>query len=123
MLHKSYIDSNIKNKKIIIVNLSVKSKTGNSMKKEKEFYQKLKISLEETTEFPSRYMYKFIIPSDDEKFKEIEKIFDNTGAVITSKKSKSDKYTSLTILVDMKSSDDVITKYKEVSVVEGIISL
>lgn len=93
------------------------------MSKESDFYKKLKLSLEETTTFPTDYMYKFIIPSSDDKFKEIESIFDNLGAVITSKPSKTGKYTSLTILVKMKSSDKIISKYKEVSKVDGVISL
>ena len=93
------------------------------MSKESDFYEKLKKSLTETTEFPSKYMYKFIIPSGDEKFKQIETIFDNMGAVISSKPSKTGKYTSLTITVKMKSPDHVISKYQEVSKVEGVISL
>ena len=93
------------------------------MSKESDFYEKLKKSLIETTEFPTKYMYKFIIPSGDEKFKQIENIFDNMGAVINSKPSKTGKYTSLTILVKMKSPDDIINKYQEASKVEGVISL
>ena len=93
------------------------------MQKQEEFYRKLKISLEETTVFPSKYMYKFIIPSDKEKLAQIEKIFDHTGAVIKTKLSKTGKYNSITILVNMKNSDEVIAKYVEVSVVEGVISL
>jgi len=93
------------------------------MSKESDFYEKLKKSLVETTEFPTKYMYKFIIPSGDDKFKQIEGIFDNLGAVINSKPSKTGKYTSLTILVKMKSPDQIISKYQEVSKVEGVISL
>lgn len=93
------------------------------MSKESDFYEKLKKSLIETTEFPTKYMYKFIIPTDEVKFKQIESIFDNMGAVINSKPSKTGKYTSLTILVKMKSPDEVIVKYQEVSKVEGVISL
>ncbi len=93
------------------------------MSKESDFYKKLKLSLEETTSFPTEYMYKFIIPTSKEKFAMIESIFNNLGAVINSKLSKNDKYTSLTILVQMNSSDEIIVKYKEVSKVEGVISL
>ena len=93
------------------------------MNKEDEFYKKLKLSLEETTQFPSEYMYKFIIPADKEKFREIETIFDHTGAVIKTKPSKTGKYNSITVLVQMKNADAVISKYKEVSNVEGVISL
>ena len=93
------------------------------MSKESEFYDKLKISLEETTSFPTNYMFKFIIPTDREKFKQIENMFNKLGAVIKSKESKNGKFTSLTILVDMNSSDEIINKYKEVGMVEGVISL
>ncbi len=93
------------------------------MSKQEEFYKKLKISLEETTVFPASYMYKFIIPSDKEKLQTIEKIFDYSGAVINTKPSKTGKYNSITVLVTMKSADEIIAKYKEVSVVEGVISL
>lgn len=93
------------------------------MSKESDFYDKLKNSLEETTSFPTSYMFKFIIPTDKNKFNQIENIFNNLGAVIKSKLSKTEKYTSLTILVNMNSSDEIIKKYKEVGIVEGVISL
>lgn len=93
------------------------------MSKESDFYKKLEASLNETTTFPTKYMYKFIIPTDKEKFATIESIFDNLGAVINSKPSKTGKYTSLTVLVNMDSAEQVIEKYKEVSKVEGVISL
>lgn len=93
------------------------------MSKESDFYEKLRVSLEETTTFPTKYMFKFIIPTSDENFKKIESIFDNIGAVINSKPSKTGKYTSLTILVKMKSADEIIIKYQDVSKIEGVISL
>jgi len=93
------------------------------MSKESEFYKKLKTSLEETTTFPADYMFKFIIPANGGGFKIIEDIFNNMGAVIKSKPSKTGKYTSLTIMVKMKSAIAIIDKYKEVSTIEGIISL
>lgn len=93
------------------------------MSKEDDFYKKLKSSLEETTQFPTEYMYKFIIPTSKEKLKEIENIFNHTGAVITTKPSKTGKYNSITINVNMKDADAIIAKYKEVSKVKGVISL
>jgi len=68
-------------------------------------------------------MFKFIIPSGDDNFKKIESIFDNIGAVINSKESKTGKYTSLTILVKMESANEIIAKYKAVTKIEGVISL
>jgi uncharacterized protein len=90
-----------------------------------EFYKKLKSQLEDMTIFPSLYLYKFIVPSmdNDNKVKEVSDKFNNIGATIKTKKSKNGKYTSLSIEVKMKSADAIINKYKEVTVVEGIISL
>ncbi|MBO0330119.1 DUF493 family protein [[Muricauda] lutisoli] len=88
-----------------------------------EFYEKLKGKLLESTSWPSNYLYKFIVPTDEERISQIHEIFDNTGAVIESKKSKKGTYTSLSITVHLQNPDEVILKYKEVSVVEGIISL
>lgn len=92
-------------------------------KKTEEFYIKLKSQLEDTSTWPSIYLYKFIVPTDAEKINQIENIFDNIGAVIESRKSKKGKYTSLSVTVNLKNADAVIEKYKEVGEVEGVISL
>ncbi|MGF1558965.1 MAG: DUF493 family protein [Flavobacteriaceae bacterium] len=91
--------------------------------KSEEFYQRLKQQLQETSAWPSDYLYKFIVPTDDVKILQIQDIFDNTGAVIESKQSKNGKYTSLSITVNLESPDAVIAKYKAVGAVEGVISL
>ncbi|WP_298479866.1 DUF493 family protein [uncultured Maribacter sp.] len=91
--------------------------------KSKEFYDKLISQLYDTSSWPSTYLYKFIVLTDQEKIKTIHTIFDNTGAVIDSKKSKNGKYTSLSITVNMQNPEAVVAKYKEVTQVEGVISL
>lgn len=88
-----------------------------------EFYTKLKAQLEDTSSWPSLYLYKFIVPSDGKKIDQIESVFDHTGAVIKKNESRTGKYTSISINVRMKSPDAVIEKYKEVGKVEGVISL
>lgn len=87
------------------------------------FYSKLKMQLSDTSKWPADYLYKFIVPSDSDNIGVIHRIFDNTGAVITSKKSKKGKYTSVSIIVNMSDPDAVIEKYKEVGALEGVISL
>ncbi len=94
-----------------------------STKKSEEFYSRLKEQLTETSKWPSNYLYKFIVLTDSDNSEKINKIFDNTGAVINSKKSKNGKYTSMSITVNMKNPDAVIEKYKEVGKVKGVISL
>lgn len=95
------------------------------MKQEKSdaFYKRLKEQLLDNTKWPADYLYKFIVPTDAEKIEKIHSIFDNTGAVLESKKSKKGTYTSISITVNLESPDAVIQKYKEVAVVEGVISL
>lgn len=92
--------------------------------KTEEFYGRLKVELENTTEkWPVEYLYKFIVPADDAKIALIEKAFNNMGAVIKTNKSKNGKYTSVSINVVMSSADAIINKYQEVATIEGIISL
>ncbi|MFS4492069.1 DUF493 family protein [Maribacter sp. 2308TA10-17] len=91
--------------------------------KSDEFYKKLKGQLADTSSWPSNYLYKFIVPTDENKIKQIQDIFDNTGAVIESKQSKKGTYTSISVTVNLDSPDAVIAKYKEVGKVEGVISL
>jgi len=86
-------------------------------------YTKLRAKLEETTTFPTKYMFKFIVPFSNSKINKIENMFNNIGAVITTKSSKSNKYKSLTIVAMMKSVNDVINKYEEVDTIDGVISL
>ena len=92
--------------------------------KQEEFYNKLREQLYETASWPSEYLYKFIVPTDVEKIKTIEDLFDNLGAVIVTTESKNGKYTSVSINVQMEDPDAVISKYQEVAQrVEGVISL
>jgi len=89
-----------------------------------EFYTKLRAQLYDTSSWPSEYLYKFIVPTNDAKIKMIEDLFDNLGAVIHTTASKNGKYTSVSINVQMEDPDAVISKYKMVAQkVEGVISL
>ena len=92
-------------------------------KKTEEFYIRLKEELKNTSEWPSNYLYKFIVPTDAKKIEEVENAFDIMGAVIQTQQSKNAKYTSVSINVTMESPESVVSKYIEVSGIEGIISL
>lgn len=93
------------------------------MSDKKEFYKKLKTQLEDTTDFPADYMYKFIVPSEGNQVEEVHDVFNNTGAVIQTKKSKTGKYISLSIVININSASSVISYYKKVEHIKGIISL
>tara|TARA_B100000029_G_C17313567_1_gene865315 strand:+ start:67 stop:354 length:288 start_codon:yes stop_codon:yes gene_type:complete len=81
----------------------------------KNFYNNLNLLLEETSQWPSEYIFKFIIKHDKVKMKIIESIFDNTGAIIKKKHSSNNNYISISVNVIMNNPKDVIEKYKEVS--------
>lgn len=95
-----------------------------SSKKTDEFYEKLKSQLYDTAVWPSEYLYKFIVITKGTGVTDVENLFNDLGAVITTKASKNGKYTSVSINVRMKNPEAVIAKYKEVAEnVEGVISL
>lgn len=96
----------------------------NTDKNKDAFYIKLKQQLIDTSLWPSIYLYKFIVASDQEKIVKIEELFNNMGAVINTIKSKNGKYTSVSVNVKMKNPDAVIAKYREIEYnIEGVISL
>jgi|TARA_A100001015_G_C15043052_1_gene741236 putative lipoic acid-binding regulatory protein len=88
-----------------------------------EFYDKLKKQLDELTVWPSVYPFKFILPNDAEKHEQLKNCFHDLDAKIAVKTSKTKKYFSFTILVEMPNADAIIDKYKEVTKIDGIISL
>ena len=96
-----------------------------SDKSSDEFYIKLRKRLKKTSDWPAPYLYKFIVPtSDQNNLEQLISIFDNLGAVISTKQSSKGKYTSVSINVTLNSPDIVIEKYKEVGEnIENVISL
>ncbi|RYZ91579.1 MAG: DUF493 family protein [Proteobacteria bacterium] len=92
--------------------------------KSEEFYDRLRDELNTTTEkWPSEYLYKFIVPTETDKIAAVETAFDGLGAVIQTTKSKTGKYTSLSINVVMANAQSIIDQYIKVSTIEGIVSL
>ena len=89
----------------------------------KEFYERLRKQLQEDTNWPSPYLFKFIVPASLEKIAEIRAAFDSLDAEINTRDSVKGNYTSVSIKAIMDSPDQVINKYLEVSNVEGVISL
>ncbi len=87
------------------------------------FYSKLKSQLEDTSSFPTKYLYKFIVPTDGKQVEEVKSLFNDGGAVINTKKSRTGKYVSVSIHLTVKSSDEVISYYKKAELIKGIISL
>jgi hypothetical protein len=92
-------------------------------KNTEEFYERLKVELDMSNTWPALYLFKFIVPTESDNIKRVELAFDCMGAVIKTTKSKTGKFTSVSIDVQVKDSQEVIDKYLEVSTIKGIISL
>lgn len=92
-------------------------------KKTEEFYERLRNELDLNNTWPAEYLYKFIVPSETEKIEQVQKAFDDMGAVVSTRQSKTGKFTSISVNVRMNDALHVISKYKQLSDIEGIISL
>lgn len=98
--------------------------TGNEpFDEQAEFYASLKVNLENNHNFPEDYLYKFIIVNNPEKLTEIYKVFDGTKNTFSTRESSNGKYISITIQCFVLDADHVITLYKEVAKLEGVIML
>lgn len=90
---------------------------------QEEFYKKFKERLEDTTEFPSNYTFKFIVPTDNKRIAEVQRIFDGARPQFQMKESKTGKYTSVTAVIYVLDADQVIHYYKEASVIKDVMML
>ncbi len=92
-------------------------------KNTEDFYERLRVELENSTTWPAIYLFKFIVPSESDNVIQVENAFNDMGAVIKTKKSKTGKFTSISVDVNMENPQEIIKKYLEVSTIKGIISL
>jgi putative lipoic acid-binding regulatory protein len=82
----------------------------------------LRNTIIQTQTFPSVYMYKFIVESENRKIALIENLFDDE-VDIHIKESVNGKYTSITAKAVVIHVDEIITVYKKVSEIKGVIFL
>jgi len=92
-------------------------------KNTEEFYERLKVELDMSNTWPALYLFKFIVPSESNNVVRVELAFDCMGAIIKTRKSKTGKFTSISVDVQVKNSQEIVDKYLEVSTITGIISL
>ena len=89
---------------------------------EEDFYANLKSKLEDQFTWPQPYLFKFIIPSDNEKLALVQALF-GAEAQVSTRQSKSNKFTSISAKEVMISPDEVIKVYRAAEKIEGIMSL
>lgn len=85
-------------------------------------YDELRNKLNAGGSWPQVYMFKFIVPSDNQKIALTESLFEDDAEIKLQPSSKGN-YTSVTARVVMMDAEQIINIYKKASAIEGIISL
>jgi uncharacterized protein len=85
-------------------------------------FDELRKKLESSLSWPTVYMFKFIVPSDNKRIALVESLFGD-DAEIKLQPSSAGKYTSITATEVMLNPDNVIEIYQKASSIEGIIAL
>ena len=96
---------------------------SNKNTKSEDFYLRFEEQLLESQDWPGMYMYKFIVKDGSNEIDQLKKILDNYNGKSSFKSSASNKFISVTFEHFVSSPADVIKVYKEVSVIDDIISL
>ena len=96
---------------------------SNKSTKSEDFYLRFEEQLKESQSWPGSYLYKFILKKDGGELDKLILILDNFKGKISQKSSTNNKFVSVTFDFYASSPSDVIKIYKEVSIIEDIISL
>ena len=86
-----------------------------------EQFGKLRELLNQENNWPMVYMFKFIVPADNQKIALVEAKFSDE-AVILHKESTNGKYFSITVKEVMLNADSIISKYMEMDGIEGLMA-
>lgn len=92
-------------------------------KSPEDFYVSLKKKLEVNHNFPEDYLFKFIILNEEKKITEIYRVFDDIKFTLSTKESKNSKYVSISLNAFVLDAAQVISIYKKVGEIEGVMSL
>jgi uncharacterized protein len=85
-------------------------------------YEGLLKSLKAQSDWPMVYLFKFIVPNDNQKLAQAEALF-GEAAQVSLNQSKTGKYISVSARELMLNPDSVIERYRQAAKIEGIISL
>ena len=88
-----------------------------------EFYSRFFDQLSQSQSWPGIYLFKFIVESESDNLSKLRLIFSAKKAFFFEKKSSKNKFTSLSIKVNMNSPKEVIEIYKTCSKLKGVIAL
>lgn len=86
-------------------------------------YDRIRKALDQLHEWPGVYMFKFIVPADNEKIAQLQALFNSNTAQIVTRPSSKGNFIALTAREVMVSAEQVLEKYQEAASIEGIIAL
>lgn len=89
---------------------------------EEEHIERLRARLNEIHIWPSVFMFKFILPTDEVRLTQLKLIF-GESAEIRERLSSKGNYTSVTVREMMLSADDIFDRYRRAKDIKDIISL
>jgi len=87
------------------------------------FYDRLQEELEKNADWPTKYMYKFIMPNRDDNVKKVEQRFGDQSIDLKKNYSKTGKYVSVTVVTEEQNPEAVINRYKSMEDIEGLVAL
>lgn len=87
-----------------------------------EELKNFKEKLIESTTFPTVYMYKFIVPSENRAIALVENLFEPETDIHT-KESGNGKYTSITGMQVVMDVEEIMVVYRKAAQIKGIMFL
>ena len=88
-----------------------------------EFYKRLREELEMTHDWPVRYMFKFILPNEEENIRKVRERFADLEHDYKQNFSRNGKYVSLTFIARMNDPDEIISRYRKMEDIPGLIAI
>jgi putative lipoic acid-binding regulatory protein len=95
------------------------SSTPESDRSTESWWGRFKQLLDDQTEWPSEYVFKFIAPRD--RLEELKAVFGDHP--VTVRASRRGNYVSVTARMTMSSSAEVVEVYERAGGIEGVVSL
>ena len=85
-------------------------------------YNRIKQHLIESTQWPSVYMFKFIVPNNENKLNAVKNLFPEETE-FSYKTSRDIRFIGVTVKMMMHSAEEVIDIYSRAQGIKGIMSL
>ncbi|MFZ8961128.1 MAG: DUF493 family protein [Flavobacteriaceae bacterium] len=90
---------------------------------QEDFFSSLQEKLQQSQSWPGLYLFKFIVKTNSSNLTHLKSLFEDKNAVLSEKKSSKNAFVSLSVRITMKDPEEVISIYKKVSLLKGVIVL